>query len=103
MFEKIEFSEKETRVYVTAKNAGKETLYFDADGAVILQDSKQYNAKSNYEANYDEIPYEIVKGATSSGVIVFPKISTKNFDLTIDIHSDDSDEKLGILTVSIGK
>lgn len=103
LFEKIEFSEKETRVYVTAKNAGKETLYFDADGAVILQDSKQYNAKSNYEANYDEIPYEIVKGATSSGVIVFPKISTKNFDLTIDIHSDESDEKLGEITVAIGK
>lgn len=103
LFEKIEFSEKETRVYVTAKNDGKETLYFDADGAVILQDSKQYNAESNYEANYDEIPYEIVKGATSSGIIVFPSISKKNFDLTIDIHSDESDEKLGEITIAIGK
>ena len=103
LFEKVEFSEKETRVYVTAKNDGKETLYFDADGAVILQDGKQYNAESNFDANYDEIPYEIVKGATSSGIIVFPKINTKDFDLTIDVHSENSDEKLGKITVSIGK
>lgn len=103
LFEKVEFSEMETRVYVTAQNNGKETLYFDADGAVILQDGKQYNAESNYEANYDEVPYEIIKGATSSGIIVFPSISTNNFDLTVDIRSDESNEKLGKITISIGK
>lgn len=64
--DKIEFSEKETRVYATATNNGKALL--NVGDAVIVQDGKQYNSESNYEANYDEIPYEIVKGASSSGI-----------------------------------
>lgn len=90
--DKIEFSEKETRVYATVTNNGKALM--NVGDAVIVQDGKQYNSESNYEANYDEIPYEIVKGASSSGIIVFPTISNKNFELTIDVHSDDYDEEL---------
>lgn len=103
LFEKVEFSEKETRVYVTVKNNGKESLYVDADGAVIVQNGKQYNAEDNYDANYDKIPYEVVKGASSSGVIVFPPVKNEGFDFTIDVHSDESDEKLGKITVRIKK
>lgn len=90
--DKIEFSEKETRVYATVTNNGKALM--NVGDAVIVQDGKQYNSESNYEANYDEIPYEIVKGASSSGIIVFPPISNNNFELTIDVHSDDFDEEL---------
>lgn len=99
--DKIEFSEKETRVYVTATNNGKTLLY--VGDSVIVQGGKQYNSETNYEANYDEIPFEIVKGASCSGIIVFPTISTNDFEFTIDINSDDSDENLGKITVLIGK
>lgn len=101
MVQKVEFSEKETRVYVSVANKGKATLY--VGDSVIIQDGKQYKATANYEANYDEIPYEIVKGASNAGVLVFPAIKTNDFELNLDIHSEDYDEKLGEYAFLIGK
>lgn len=97
--DKIEFAEKETRVYATAINNGKAVL--NIGDSVIVQSGKQYNSKTNYDADYDEMPYEIVKGASSSGVIVFPPIQNNEFQLTINIHSDNTDEKLGEISVLI--
>ena len=99
--DEIEFAEKETRVYATVKNNGKALL--NIGDAVIVQNGKQYNSTDNYEADYEEIPYEIVKGVSSSGIIVFPAISTNDFELSIEIHSDNDDEKLGKIIVLIGK
>lgn len=90
--DKIEFSEKETRAYVTVLNSGKANLYLG--DAVIVQDGQQYNSTFNYEADYDEIPYKIIKNASSSGIIVFPVMSTDDFELSFEAHSDDFDEKL---------
>ncbi len=99
--DKIEFAEKETRVYATATNNGKALL--NIGDAVIVQNGKQYNSTDNYEADYDEIPYEIVKGVSSSGIILFPAITTNDFELTIDIHSDDYDEEIDKFTFKISK
>lgn len=99
--DKIEFAEKETRVYTTVINNGKALLYFG--DAVIVQEGKQYNSTDNYEAEYEKIPYEVVKGVSCSGIIVFPTISTNDFELTIDIHSENDDEKLGEIVATIGK
>ena len=99
--DKIEFAEKETRVYATVKNNGKALLNFG--DAVIVQNGKQYNSTDNYEADYDEIPYEIVKGVSSSGIILFPAIATNDFELTIDIHSDDYDEEMDKFIFKISK
>lgn len=101
MVQKVEFSEKETRVYVSVANNGKATLY--VGDSVIIQDGKQYKATTNYEANYDEIPYEIVKDASTTGIIVFPAISSKDFELSFDVHSDDFEERLGEFAFVIGK
>ena len=99
--DKIEFSKRETRVYVTAVNNGKAMLYFS--NTVIVQNGKQYNSETNYEADYDEIPFEIVKGVKSSGIIVFPVINTEDFELTIDVHSSDYDEALDKFTFKVSK
>ena len=99
--DKIEFAEKETRVYATIQNNGKALLNFG--DAVIVQNGKQYNSTDNYEADYDELPYEIVKGVSCSGIIVFPAVSTNDFELTIDIHSDDYDEEMEKFTFKITK
>ncbi len=99
--DKIEFAEKETRVYTTVINNGKALLYFG--DTVIVQDGKQYNSTSNYEAEYEEIPYEVVKGVSSSGIIVFPAMSTNDFELTISVHSDDYDEELENFIFKISK
>lgn len=99
--EKVEFAKNETRVYVTAKNNGKNSLYVGE--AIIVQGEKQYNSTTNYEANYDTIPYEMVKGVSASGIIVFPPMSSDSFKLTIDVHSDDYDEKIDDFVFSISK
>ena len=99
--DKIEFAEKETRVYATVKNNGKALL--NIGDAVIVQNGKQYNSTDNYEADYEEIPYEIVKGVSSSGIILFPAIATNDFELTIDIHSDNYDEEIEKFVFKISK
>ena len=99
--DKVEFSHKETRVYVTAKNNGKGSLYVGE--AVIVQDEKQYNSTTNYEADYESIPYEMVKGVSASGVIVFPPMLSDSFELTIDVHSNDFDENVDDFVFSISK
>ena len=90
---KVEFAENETRVYFTADNKGSATMYTGLDDAVILQNGKQYNAEYNYDAEYEEIPYELYSGAASTGIVSFPKIEQQDFQLIVEIHSDDVDEE----------
>ncbi len=99
--DKVEFAEKETRVYATATNNGKALMTIG--DTVIVQGGKQYNSETNHDAEYEEIPYELVKGVTCSGVIVFPTIKFEDFELTINVHSDDFDEELGAFTFKISK
>jgi len=99
--DKVEFSEKETRVYVSVSNNGKATLY--VGDSVIIQNGKQYSSTTNYDADYEEIPYEILKGASSTGIIVFPTINPADFELSFDVHSDDFEEKLGEYIFEIRK
>lgn len=97
----VEFSEKETRIYLTATNNGKSSLHLGE--AVIVQDGKQYKSTNNFEANYAEIPYEIVKGASCSGIIVFPAISANDFKISINMYSSDSYELFNEFAFVIGK
>lgn len=99
--EKVEFSETETRVYVSVENNGKAALYFG--DAVILQEGKQYNSSTNYDADYEKVAHEIIKGAKSSGVIVFPAVNIGDFELSFDIYSTDFSEKIGAFVFLIKK
>lgn len=99
--DKVEFSERETRVYATATNNGSATL--NIFNPIIVQNGKQYESKSNYEANYDEIPFELVTGVSSSGIIVFPALSTDDFELSIEVMSDAYEEDLRQFTFKITK
>lgn len=99
--DKVEFSERETRVYATATNNGKAKL--NIYNAIIVQNGKQYESKGNYDANYDEIPHELVPGVSSSGIIVFPAISPDDFDLSIELFPDAYDEELRQFAFKITK
>ena len=99
--DKVEFSKKETRVYVTATNNGSAKFYFG--DAVIVQDGKQYEEINNFEAAYTEVPFELVKGVSSSGIILFPAMDVNTFELTISVHSDNYDEELGEFAFIIDK
>ncbi len=91
--DKVEFAEKETRIYFTAGNKGSEKMYTGVDDAIIIQNGKQYNADENYDAEYEAIPYELYNGATSSGIVSFPAMEVADFQLIVEIHSDNMDEE----------
>ena len=101
--DKIEFAENETRLYITASNNGSATMYVDADSSVIIQDGNQYNSKTNYEAGYEEVPYNLSKGTTVSGIVAFPAIANGEFEYVIEIHSDNFDERFETITFKISK
>lgn len=88
---KVEFAEKETRVYVTAKNDAKDEFSIYTYSAVITQNGKQYEQDDNWDADYEELQSELKPGITSSGIIVFPKIAQQDFKLIIDGSSDNWD------------
>ena len=78
-------------------------MFVDTTDSVIVQNSKQYKPLSEFVAAYDELPYEIARGASVTGVVAFPAIGTSDIEFTLDIHSDDFDEELGEMVVRIGK
>lgn len=94
---KVEFADNETRVYVTIINngAGRLSLY-DYD-AVIIQDGKQFNTETNYEAGYPDINKEISIGVTLDGIMAFTAIEQKSFQLQMRGYSDNYEADSGDL------
>lgn len=90
--DKVEFAEDETRLYVTAENnAAADLSLYTYSSAVIIQDGKQYEYESNYQADYEELQSDIKPGVKSSGILTFPKIEPTDFQFIIDGHSNDWD------------
>lgn len=92
--DKIEYSDIETRVYITLDNKSDENAGADVYGAKIIQDGKQISqdqsSTSIYDGNYEQLDYEISAGASSSGILVFPVMDqSKDFQIVIpNIYSD---------------
>lgn len=86
--DKVEFAADETRVYVTLTNNGAGRLsVYDYD-AVLLQDGRQFNVQTNYQANYPTINNELSVGAAIDGIICFPKVEQTSFQLQLHGFSD---------------
>jgi len=102
---KVEFSEYETRVYITVKNNGKADFIVYEDLAAIVQNGKQYDTQYNRDADYEEIAYEIIVGASSSGVITFPAIEQSDFQFIIEGYTPIYEEDLNkyIFNISVNK
>jgi hypothetical protein len=85
---RVEFAENETRVYVSLVNNGAGRLRIYDHNAVIIQDGKQYNTQTNYQADYPSINNEVAVGASLDGVICFPAIEQHSFQLQLRGSSD---------------
>lgn len=72
---KIEITDEETRVYVTAANNSGAKVSFFTYNAKIIQNGQQLERDNNYEAAYKEMPSELLTGVTADGVLVFKKIA----------------------------
>lgn len=105
--EKVEYSDVETRVYMTVANNTNESISFSAYDIKILLDNKQINidnaSSSMYDGNYPELSYDIAAGASTSGVLVFPIIEQgKDFQIIVpDIFSDNYEEEFSDMKIDI--
>lgn len=90
--DKVEFAEKETRVYLTGTNSSSEKYNISSYDIKILQNGQQINQDSSttspYEGGYAVFPYELLAGASASGVLVFPAMDSASFQLHAEAYSD---------------
>ena len=91
--DKVEFAEKETRVYITESNSSSDNCSISVYDIKLLQNGKQINQDSSsmsaYDGNYAELPYDLLAGASASGVLVFPAMdSSASFQVHIEAYSD---------------
>ncbi|MDO4891178.1 MAG: hypothetical protein Q3963_07415 [Coriobacteriaceae bacterium] len=91
----IEFSEKETRIYLTVTNNGAGRFTLHAGSAVVVQDGVQFNTETNTDADYPTISDSIVPGASMSGVITFPPLETAGFELWMRGMADGTQDGIG--------
>ena len=92
--DKVEFSDIETRIYLTVENNGAGEFSLYDFNCVITQGNTQFETQSNYSADYDEIPSDLRPGMVSSGIITFPVIEQSDFSLFVDAYSNDCSEHL---------
>lgn len=91
---KVEFAEKETRVYVKVENKGIAKFNLYSFNAKIVQDNKQFEEKNNWDADYPEIQTDLLPSNTTEGIIAFGPLEIKPFKILFDCSSDNWDEDL---------
>lgn len=104
--DKIEFAEAETRVYITETNNSDNTFSLYTYGICIIQNGQQIEQDSTstsmYDGNYPELSYDLLPGASSSGIIVFPAIdNSTNFQLYAEGSSNDYNLEFSPFTFDI--
>lgn len=75
--DKVEFSEDETRIYVTINNNTDSNISFYSFDAKVVQGSSQLKEVDTYDKGYEEIESDILPGVIEKGVIVFAKSNPK--------------------------
>src|SRR5262249_48623377 len=70
---KVEFAAPETRVYMTIKNASGYDVSIFTSSMRAVQAGRQY--EQEFSTDYPDLASDIVSGASTSGVAVFPKMN----------------------------
>lgn len=105
--DKIEYSDLETRVYMTVKNDSSDNVSLDVYGIKLIMDGQQIaqddNNVSSFNGNYAELNYDIAAGASSSGILVFPAIEQKkDFQVVLsNVISDNYELDFDTYTLNI--
>lgn len=85
---KVEFSERETRVYVRVDNGGDYDVHFFDSDALVVQDGVQFDIEYNYEANYPDLESDLRPGNHTEAILVFHGLEQKDFKFIITGYSD---------------
>lgn len=104
--DKIEFAEKETRIYLTETNASSDKFSMYTFDIKIVQNGQQIeqdaSSNSTYEGDYAELSYDILPNASSSGVLVFPAMdSSAGFQIYAEGSSDNYEIEFQPFTIDI--
>lgn len=91
--DKVEFAEKETRVYLTESNNSDAKFSMWVYSIMLVQNGKQIeqnsSSMSSYRGNYEQLSSDILPNASSSGILVFPPMdSSAAFQLYAEGSSD---------------
>ena len=91
--DKVEYAEEETRIYLTISNESEDKFNLYTYSIKLIQGGQQIEQDSSsmsaYESEYPELPSDILPGATSSGILVFPSMDySKGFQLYAEGSSD---------------
>lgn len=92
--QKVEFAEKETRIYIKVENGGKSKFSLYEWDVEVEQDNKQYEYQTNYDADYPELKDDLRPGNTTEGIITFPALKIEDFKIYIEGSSDDWNEDM---------
>lgn len=89
---KVEYANEETRVYVTVDNKSSQDLIYDANYIIIQQDDSVVYSdvlSSSYEnGNYPTLDGTIAANSKSSGIVVFPVISSeRDCDVVLSLYT----------------
>jgi hypothetical protein len=77
-FHKVEFSDKNTRVYLTVENLNKKaSIGFYDFNAKALQGKRQYSTTYSYDVDYPQIKSDIPSGIEENGVVLFDPLDYK--------------------------
>ena len=78
VFHKVEFSDKNTRVYLTVENVNqKASIGFYDFNAKAFQGKKQYSTTYSYDVTYPQIKADIPPGIEENGVVLFDPLDYK--------------------------
>ncbi len=84
--DKVEFAKAETRVYITARNAGEATAVIQVFNSFIKQSDRFFEPQAELPEGYPEVPVDLSAGAAGAGVIVFRQLDDDTpleFSLTV--------------------
>ena len=87
--QKVEFSPIETRVYLSIDNQSGKEYSFYAYSTKVVQNGKQFESDSNYDADYPEISNDILNGVKSEGILIFTGLEQASFQFIAEGQSDD--------------
>ena len=104
--DKIEFAEKETRVYITESSSAADKFSMYSYDIKIIQNGQQIeqdtNSMSPYEGNYPKLSDDILPNASTSGILVFPAIdNSADFQIYAEGYSDNFELTFSPFTIDI--
>lgn len=92
--QKVEITNEETRIYIKVDNGGSANFNLYSFNTKIIQNGKQYEEQSNWDAEYPEVQTDLYPGVSTEGIITYPPIKGESFKIILEGSSEDYSEDI---------